>query len=525
MKKLMMMAVAFCATLFAFADEEVSMVEKEITSITVPFGIRSYTPSNKDVVRVEKTSENALRITALKRGRCDLEVRGDMDMTQRFQIVVGDDTARVKQNIERELERVPEVHTSIIGDSIRIDGEVKSIKKWNYLMKVLKGYPRVRNFAEFTPGDELLAKMKENLMQCGLDVTWEAHSGDPKSWKANCVALTYNKVNRTMNVQAKVYTPEQQAMIKSCIDREKNWIAVDKDTKESKTEFDDEFQIRLNMQVYVAKPIVRLSVAYMAIGESDIKKIGNPNALKGNGVLEVGGLFTTVQNLVRGGGNNSSASVHANLNVTSRFLAENGISRISDTGYTLMESWSQDGARFKSGGTIFVKVAGADAADLKEIPYGFIINAKGGMADEDTMSLDFDFEQSSLGAYDPDSQSFTRSENTSKQKLSCPIGRTTLVSGFMDMLDKKMPPSGLPFLRSTPMLNWFVADSGKEVSDRRLVIMICPEIVDSTQDEKPDVNKEINIRVQDQASKDTDEVFEERKKYTGFWSWLNWFAF
>ena len=32
------------------------------------------------------------------------------------------------------------------------------------------------------------------------------------------------------------------------------------------------------------------------------------------------------------------------------------------------------------------------------------------------------------------------------------------------------------------MLNWFVADSGKEVSDRRLVIMICPEIVDNTQD-------------------------------------------
>ena len=129
MKKLIMMLMASCATLFAVADEEISMVEKEITSIAVPFGIRGYTPSNKDVVRVEKTSETALRITALKRGRCDLEVRGDMDMTQRYQIVVGDDTARVKQNLDRELERMPEVHTSIIGDSIRIDGEVKTFQR------------------------------------------------------------------------------------------------------------------------------------------------------------------------------------------------------------------------------------------------------------------------------------------------------------------------------------------------------------------------------------------------------------
>jgi len=72
-----------------------------------------------------------------------------------------------------------------------------------------------------------------------------------------------------------------------------------------------------------------------------------------------------------------------------------------------------------------------------------------------------------------------------------------------------------------------VADSGKSVSDRRLVIMVCPEIIDNTQDAKPDVDKEINIRVQDQGAKDTDQVIEERKeeKHSGFWYWLNWFEF
>jgi len=527
MKKIIVTLMAVCAAAFAaVADEEITMVEKEITSITVPFGIRSYTPSNKEVVRIEKTSENGLRITALASGRCDLEVRGDMELTQKFQIQVGGPLPGTLATLRRELERIPEVHADIVGNSIRVDGEIKSIKKWIYLMKVLKAYPIARNFAEFTPGPELLIKVKENLQQCGFQVTWDAYSGDPKSWKANCVALSYNQVNRTMNVQAKVYTPEQQAMIKSCIDREANWIAVDKETKDSKTSFDDDFRVRLNMQVFVAKPIVRLSVAYMAIGEQEAQKIGNSLANKGDGALQLTGMFDILRDLVHGNNTRNTASIGASLGITTRFLAQNGISRVSETGYTLLESWSKDGAKFKSGGTRFVKVYGRDVAELKEIEYGFTIKTNGGMINDTAMSLDFDFGLSTI--IPMDDETYDRKEDLSKQKITCPIGRTTLVSGFMDMVDRNTPPSGIPFLRSTPMLNWFVADSGKEISDRRLVIMICPEIVDSTQDAKLDVNKEINIRVQDQASKPTNDVLDDRKKkegFTGFWSWLNWFTF
>ena len=104
MKKIIVTLMAVCAAAFAaVADEEITMVEKEITSITVPFGIRGYTPSNKDVVRIEKTSENALRITALASGRCDLEVRGDMDMTQKFQIQVGGPLPQTLATLRREL--------------------------------------------------------------------------------------------------------------------------------------------------------------------------------------------------------------------------------------------------------------------------------------------------------------------------------------------------------------------------------------------------------------------------------------
>lgn len=532
MKKLIMMMAAALTATFAWSDEEIAMVEKEITTITVPFGIRGYTPSNKEVVRIEKTSDTGLRLTALRSGRCDLEVRGDMDMVQKFQISVGGDLPRTLQNLRRELERIPEVHAEIVGDRIRVDGELKSIKKWNYLMKVIKGYPAVKNFVEFTPGDDILARMKESLQQSGFEVVFnKPHTGEPRSWKANSVALTYSKINRTMLVQAKVYTPEQKEKIDTCLKGEKRWLVIDVKDKDS---FDDESQVKGNLQVFVAKPVIRISVAYMAIGESDLKLIGNTTAIEDqNGGFNLSGALDGIMQAISiqdrdglsggssyGNRHGASASIMGNLGFNTRFFKQNGINHISDTGYTLMESWSKEGAKFKSGGTRFVKVYGRDVAELKEIPYGFTIDTKGGMIDDSNVDMEFDFGVSTI--IPMDDQTYDRKEDLSKQKIVCPLGRTTLIGGFKDLVDKNTPPSGLPFLRSTPILNWFVADSQKEVTDRKLVMMVCPEIVDNTEDKKIDVEKEINIPVKTDGVKTTDEVLEERDEKKGFWRWF-WF--
>lgn len=522
MKKLMIALLVAASAVFVRADEEITMLDKQITEVTVPFGIRSYTPSNKDVVRIEKTSDTSLRLTALKSGRCDLEVRGDMEMTTKFLITVGGALPGTLEALQQELETIPEVQARIIGDSIRVDGEIKSIKKWNNLRKVLQHYQgTVRNFAEFWPDEEILLRMKETLKQSGFDVSFSPLAGEPKTWKANTVALATSKVNRSMTVQARVYTPEQKAKIMECLKTQKFWLYINDDDKAT---FDEEQQVKANVQVFVAKPIVRLSVAYMAIGEEDIRKIGNRSAVTDEGPLHLTGVFDVLRDLVHGNNTRNTASIGASLGVATRFFAQNGISRISNTGYTLMESWDDNGAKFKSGGTRFVKVYGRDVAELKEIPYGFTINAKGGLMNDTDMSLDFDFGLSTI--IPMDDETYDRKEDLSKQKFTLPIGRTTLVSGFKDLVDKNTPPSGIPFFRSTPILNWFVADSGKEVSDRRLVIMICPEIVDNTQDGTIKVGEEINIPVQDRASKTTDEVLEEKNdQHSGFWGWLDWFSF
>ena len=131
MKKLMALAVAALVFGLAYAKsvEQVSVVENEITTITLPFGIKGYTPSNKDVVRIEPSSETSLRITALKRGRCDLEVMGEKNLVQKFEITVLGDLASELETLTSELDQVQEVRARIVGNSIRIDGEISSIAK------------------------------------------------------------------------------------------------------------------------------------------------------------------------------------------------------------------------------------------------------------------------------------------------------------------------------------------------------------------------------------------------------------
>ena len=162
------------------------------------------------------------------------------------------------------------------------------------------------------------------------------------------------------------------------------------------------------VDVFVDKPQIRMSVAYMVIGESDLQKIGNPVAADstGAGVLHPVGAFTTIQNLLHGGGNHGNyAQIGVGLDVMARFFKNNGISRISDTGYTVMESWSEKGAKFKSGGTLYVRqfessgnTGGSSVMvgnlEMKEIPYGFDIKTKGGLVDGNSVDVDFDFSMS-----------------------------------------------------------------------------------------------------------------------------------
>ena len=545
MKKIMigLMSAVVAGLAWARGVEQVSVVENEITTITVPFAITSYLPSNKDVVRIEELSGTSLRITALKRGRCDLEVRGDKELSQKYEITVLGDLATTLDTLTSELDQVQEVRARIVGDFIRIDGEISSIQKWEYLQKVLRNYNGiVRNFALFSPGPDVMLRLKETLEEAGFKVVFQSLGKDRQNWTANEIALVLNKQTQIMTVQGRVYTPEQQAKVGECLATER-WLSPELKPTED-LDGASEYKIRTQFDVFVDKPLIRVSIAYMAVGETDMQQIGNENALTRDGVLNVGGVFDILTDLIHGhhgsdsklgasgmarSRNGRHASVGANIGVTANFLKRNGIERISETAYTVMESWEKDGAKFKSGGKKYVSVSGLNAGDLKEIEWGLMLNTLGGVvAEGDAVDMAVDFTLATPA--DGGNGEWDVEEHYSKQRLLFPLGHTTFIGGLKVLDESRLSPSGLPYLRNTPMLNWFVADSGKDISDRRLVIMVCPELIDNSTGEKIDTVAEIDIPVTTEGAKTTEQREKERmeKKYPfggGLWNPLNWFVF
>ena len=538
MKRIGVLLVACVIGIFTHADEgrpeSVTVVENHSTIITVPFAVRQYAPANKDVARIESVSDTILRVTGLKPGECDLDVMGDNGLQRKYTVKVEGDLVSVLDVLTQDLDSVPEVHAEIRGHFIRIDGEVSSIAKWEYLVKVISSYEGVvKNFVRFFPGPETLTRLQETLEQANFKVQFKRFTGESKTWPYGVVALDLNKKTRVLSVQANCLQAAQRVSILSILNGEP-WLAVniDEDWKKPvKVPPEKEpYIIHTLLDLPIASPTIRMSVAYLVIGEKDLQTLGNRNGA--GPVLQ--GTFGTIQNLLHGGGNHGNqAQLSLGLDSVIEMFAENGISRVSQKGYTTMKSWDGKGAHFKSGGTVHVKtgasvqsggVAVSASGDLKPIPYGFDMRAKGGLETPDTVSIDMNMSISSVAPMG-DSGDYDQKEDSTEQTISCKLGKTTLVSGFAQLLDANTPAKGFPIFRHTPLLQWFVAESGKEVSDRRLVMMIYPEIVDMSRDGDLNVDREINIPVTTEAEKTTDQRLEERKEHTGFWSWLNWFTF
>lgn len=517
MSKCIVVSFAVVAAMFGFAKDApvpLSVDENGIVPISVPFAIKSYMPSNKEVVRIEKISDTVLRITGRRRGRCDLDVHGDRNLTQKYEITVRGDMAATLENLTTELDSVREVRAQIVGDAIRIDGEVSSIDKWEYLTKVLANYGGVRNYATFYPAPEIVQKLKTTLANEGFSVKDGLPEGPREKWPADTVSLVVSRKTRILTVKARVFTEERRSRIQACLSSER-WLAFD-EGKEGESKADGEFRIRVMSDLFVDEPTIRLNVVYFALGESESKKLGSGS------VPEVQGVFSHLQNLVRGGSGSSTATIGASLDTTMRFMADNGISQMSQKGFTLFKSWDKDGGNFKSGGTLHVPVSGMNSGDLKEVPYGFDVKVSGGLRTEKTVEVKLDINISSVAS--AGGGAIDQKTDQTKQTLVCPLDKTTVIGGFGQMFDEKTL-SGLPVLRNTPMLSWFVSEDGRSVNDRRLLFMIYPEVSASTVDGAIDLENEIVLPTRADVGKGIDDRLEERKPFSGFWYWLNWFTF
>lgn len=520
--------VAFFSTV-AKEVETVVVLQNDAKTITLPFALKNYAPSNKEVARIEELNETMLRITALKRGNCVLDVMGDNGLHKTYEITVVPDLVAVYETLTQDLDSIPEVHAEIRGNYIRLDGEVNSIGKWSDLTKVIGNYGEVvKSYVKFQPGPETLNRLHETFGQAGFKVQFKPFETEQKKWPHGTVALDLNKKTRNLAVQAKCIRAEEQATILSILKSEP-WLAVNTSGDWSKPvdvpEDKKDWIITTLITLPLDKPTIRLSVAYVAISESETSNLGAKNT------FSISAPLAHLVNLANGKTANTHALIGASIDPVLNFMAQNGVTKVSNKCFTLFESWDEKGVSFKSGGTLHVRIVSRDVAEIKEISYGFEAKVKGGLVEADKVSMDLDLTFSKIvglsegsGGSGSDGD-IDRREDKTQQRLTCPLGKTLAIGGFGEMVDSASL-NGLPMLRHTPLLKWFVSEDGKSLTDRRLLILISPEIVDNAKDGGLQVDEEIVIPTENDSKKDAEELEDERtKKFTGFWSWLNWFVF
>ena len=214
--------------------------------------------------------------------------------------------------------------------------------------------------------------------------------------------------------------------------------------------------------------------------------------------------------------------INGNMDATVRFLAANGISRTYHAGHVSFANNDPQGGTLHTGGTVYVKVSGIENGSLQNIEFGLKIKVTGGLVSPSRTKLTLDLKNSAL--LGSNESSYTLSEDTTKQTVFCDLNKTIVIAGSKKIA-QDTSRSGLPVLRNTPVLQWFVSEDRNSSSDSRLLILACPRLVKFN----PDV--QINIPLEQEtaptyrdARRDNVEREEENRRYRGWLSWLNWFC-
>jgi hypothetical protein len=375
-------------------------------------------------------------------------------------VTVLDTVRKFFDRLRTDLDALPELDLSINQDYVVIKGEVSDIEHWKQLRAVLPLYgDKVQNFATFRPKPESLVNLKKLLTDSGFVIVDETV---PK--EAGKLGFGFSR--DAVTVTGRVYTKDDIAALQQVFSTQE-WLApAGADKPDGK--------IRLIMNVTVEPTMIDVGAVYVGVTGSDSTKIGSANT------FNIAGDFSSLVNLIRGGGATHRATIGAALNPTVSFMAENGISRFKTAGHlTFISNEGGKDAEFHQGGTVNVRVQGVNSGDLKEITYGLTMRVSGGLIGANKVKLNI-----SLKRDDPPeinaAGDYNQAQSHVDTSIICGLDETVVLAGMKEITEQSTGPNGLPLIRRIPVLSWFVSEKGQSLSDRQLLVLISPRV--ATQD-------------------------------------------
>ena len=505
MKRLVLAVACLSMSLMLRAESErISMIVGSSKTIAVPFVVESFRviPGNNDKVRVEAT-ESQLRIMA--NAVCDFDVIATGNgLKKEYSVSVKSNLSRVLKQLRTDLDALTELDIGINEDKIVIRGTVTQSDHWNFLQKVLPNYGgNCVNFAVFRPSSATMMNLKKMLVDAGFVFAEDGQA--PKTGE-----LSMKIAPDAVTFSGELYSEGEIAKIHQILATQ-TWLTTTGATDESKG------LIRAIVNLSLVETLLQVDVVYVGISDDDLDRIGSP----GTPTLNVG--INYLYELFHGGQTQAtSATFGGNMESTVSFLAKNGLSRTYSAGHVSFLNNDPEGGKLHTGGTIYTKVNGIENGSLQNINYGLTITVKGGLVSPTRTRLNLDLVNSYLLGTSEDS--YNLKEDTTRQTVFCELDKTIAIAGSK-RIAQETQQSGLPVLRNTPVLNWFVSEHGDMKQASQLLILVCPRLV------KSDASPQIEIPLEQEtantypaAQKDSKQELEDRnRKHTGFWSWLNWF--
>ncbi len=401
------------SALSAADNEPLTLTVKEIKIINIGFPVDDFRISDGSIVSVEKVKDQPiqLRVIGIGVGKSNLQVTGN-GMSKIYNITVNDNIREVFNAIRKDLSSVPELDISINRNKIVLKGEIASTTNWETLNRVLPEYKGdVLNLAQFRPAPEVMLSLKKLLEKSGYDVS----DGEPDKPGKLSLRLSGN----TLVLRGQVYNKDEIAALEQII-ASQEWITTGK-TKDVAN------RIRLVLNVTVCPTLLDVGVVFVGVKNSETSTIGANLLAKGLGVDLASALGTMFS-----GDFSRSLNLNMNANTVMNLMADSGCSRFHRSGH--LTFLSNDSDSFKTvheGGTIKVRITptlgGGNGGGLEDIPYGFILRAKGGLIGNDMVRLNMELDVSTPnlqanGDYDV-------KQSKISTVIQCKLGETVALGG------------------------------------------------------------------------------------------------
>ena len=483
--------------------EKVMLSVGSFSSVDLPFEMRTMKVADPKIVKAEVSNKKQLRLTGLQVGSTDVQVMGESGLSRIYNVVVTDNIREELNALRRDLDSVPEVDVSVNQDRIVLKGEISKPGNWDLFQRVLASLQKPPlNLVRFRPAPEAVLALRDILEKLGYQIVTDNSALEKPGM------LSLKLLGDSLLISGSVFSPAHAERVKSVLAAQ-TWLSMDKIKG-------DGGRIPVVWDVEIEPKLIEVGVVFVEMSSSDYDKLGANLLNAGLGTLDA-----AVN--VFGGRNDGNRPTTRTYTITSGlrgtldFLASSGSSRQYNAGHlTFRSNDTPDWRMLKCGGTLKVKVASSDTATLEDIDYGLIIKVKGGLRTAQMTELDLQLELSS--PTQNDSGDWDVRGNSLNTAVQCELGKTLVLGGMRSLVEGRTSPTGVPFLRSVPGIQWFFSEQESTLRNTQVLILVSPVFAGEGDVILPTISDETRDTLED-AQKPLKET--DKKKHKG----RRWFFF